>query len=45
MYMYGGVGGDADVLNLGYAYEQLARVREELEMYLVPKTEVRDVAC
>lgn len=43
MFVFGGVGRDADVLNVGYTFEQLAKVRKGLNMYLVPETEVMGV--
>jgi hypothetical protein len=43
MYVFGGVGGDTDVLKVGYVFEQMGNVREGLEMYKVPETEAGDV--
>jgi hypothetical protein len=42
MFAFGGVGGDANMFRVGYAYEQVAKVRESLHMYLVPETEIGD---
>jgi hypothetical protein len=43
MFVFGRAGGDADVVRVGYVFEQLGKVRERLEMYMVPVTEVEDV--
>jgi hypothetical protein len=43
MYIFGGVNGDVDVLKVAYVFEQLGKVRETLEMYKVPATEILDV--
>jgi hypothetical protein len=40
MYVFGQVGGDADVLKIAYVFEQLAKVSEGLSMYMVPETEI-----
>ncbi|KAL5380116.1 hypothetical protein PMIN06_011114 [Paraphaeosphaeria minitans] len=43
MYVFGMVGGDADVLNVGYAFEQMTKLRQWSGMYLMPKTEIGDI--
>ncbi|KAF2449082.1 amidase signature enzyme, partial [Karstenula rhodostoma CBS 690.94] len=40
LYIYGGAGDDTNVLNIGYVFEELAKIREELAIYLVPKIEI-----
>jgi hypothetical protein len=43
MFIFGRAGGDADVVRVGYVFEQLGKVRESLHMYMLPVTEVEDV--
>jgi hypothetical protein len=43
MFVFGRAGGDADVVRVGYVFEQLGKARESLDMYMVPVTEVGDV--
>jgi hypothetical protein len=43
LYVYGGVGGDADVLEVGHVIERMVGMREGLRMYFVPQTEVENV--
>lgn len=43
MYVYGVVGGDADVLRVGYKFKQTGKVREGLGMYVVTESEIGDI--
>lgn len=42
MYGFGSVGGDADLLKVGHAFEQIASVRSRLKMYALPSSDIPD---
>ncbi|KAH7094279.1 amidase signature domain-containing protein [Paraphoma chrysanthemicola] len=42
LYVFGGIGRDADVLKVGDVVDRVMRVREGLIPYLEPKTEIED---
>jgi amidase len=45
VYIFGRATKDEDVLKVGYVLEQMTRVREKLEPYMAPRTEIADVVA